>query len=147
MIPKEKYKEILESMPVLCVDLIIKNENKEFLLLKRRNKPLKGEFWIPGGRVRKKELIMQAAERIAFEETGLAVKIKYVYGYYEGMFPDSEFDIDCHTVSIVFMCEAQSTEVKLDIQSIAYIWSKKLPGKLYESIYNRHWRARWQLSH
>ena len=50
------YKMILEWMPIPTVDAIITFEGK-FLLLKRNKPPVKGEWWLPGGRVRKGEAL------------------------------------------------------------------------------------------
>ncbi len=58
-IEDEYYKMILEWMPIPCVDAIIAFEWK-FLLLKRNNPPLKGEWWLPGDRVRKGESLEEA---------------------------------------------------------------------------------------
>ena len=38
------YKKIMESMPIVCVDALIINEKKEYLLVKRKNEPLKNKF-------------------------------------------------------------------------------------------------------
>ena len=51
-ITDERYKAIVEAVPICCVDLIIKSKGK-ILLVKRKNEPLKGEFWLPGGRIYK----------------------------------------------------------------------------------------------
>ena len=53
-IPKEKYKYILEVMPVACVDIIIVH-NKKIFIAKRKNEPARGEWFIPGGRILKNE--------------------------------------------------------------------------------------------
>jgi colanic acid biosynthesis protein WcaH len=65
-----EYLRIVEVIPIVCVDLLIINDNK-CLLLKRENEPAKGQYWFPGGRIRKNETIEQAALRIAKEETNL----------------------------------------------------------------------------
>lgn len=69
-IPEQMYKDILEIMPICCVDLVITYHNK-YLLLKRVKEPAKGEWWLPGGRIWKNEEIKCAALRKAREETGL----------------------------------------------------------------------------
>jgi len=51
MIQENLYKKILEYLPILCVDVIIKDLNGSILLIKRNNEPLKGEWWVIGGRV------------------------------------------------------------------------------------------------
>ena len=52
ILPENIYKEIISNIPILCVDIILTNKNKnKFLLIKRNNEPLKNEWWIVGGRV------------------------------------------------------------------------------------------------
>ena len=60
MIPAEQYKEIIKVLPILCVDIVIKNNRGEYLLVKRAHEPLKGRWWVVGGRVHKGESIEQA---------------------------------------------------------------------------------------
>ena len=49
-VPEERYREIIESVPIVCVDIIVK-ARQGFLLVKRKNAPLKDEFWVIGGRI------------------------------------------------------------------------------------------------
>ena len=59
MIPNDFYRQIVDVLPILCVDLII-IKNGKYLLVKRKNKPFKGIYWSPGGRVLKGEKITRA---------------------------------------------------------------------------------------
>ena len=65
-------------MPVVCVDALIINEN-EYLLVKRKNDPLKNKFWMVGGRLNKNELIVNGIKRKIYEEIG----IKNTYQIYK----------------------------------------------------------------
>ena len=78
-IPKDKYRYILENIPICCVELICIKDNK-VLLVKRKNKPAKDEWWFPGGRILKREAITDAAIRKAEEEIGVSVKVNMVIG-------------------------------------------------------------------
>ena len=55
-LPHEEYKKVLSAIPIVCVDCLVVNENEEYLLVKRANPPLKGEYWVPGGRLYKTPL-------------------------------------------------------------------------------------------
>ena len=55
LIALDKYTKIIEDLPIYCVDIIIKNDQEEYLLIKRNNEPKKGEWWVIGGRVLKGE--------------------------------------------------------------------------------------------
>ena len=63
MIPKEFYKEILKVIPIVCVDIVICNSKGLYLLVKRKNEPLKGWWWVVGGRVLHGETAKEAAAR------------------------------------------------------------------------------------
>jgi colanic acid biosynthesis protein WcaH len=68
MIPAADYKKFLEQMPVVCIDAIIMNNNGQYLLIKRKNEPLKGDYWVPGGRLLKNETLNDAVLRKVKEE-------------------------------------------------------------------------------
>ena len=50
ILPSEEYKNVLSAIPIVCIDCLVVNESGEHLLVKRANPPLKGEYWVPGGR-------------------------------------------------------------------------------------------------
>lgn len=125
-----EYRFIIDRMPILCVDGLIVSNGK-YLLVKRKNNPLKGRWWIPGGRVVKGEKLTDAFKRKMKEEVGLDVEVVGVAGYYEDSFKDNEFGVDSvHTTSIVFIASPTNTKVKLDSQSADYKWTDKLPKDL-----------------
>lgn len=128
VIAADFYKEIVDVIPILCVDIVIENEDR-FLLVKRRREPLKGRWWVLGGRVLKGETIAVAANRKAKEEIGINVRVIGVLGYYEKHFKKNEFGLESgiHTVSIVVLARPLSLTIKLDDQSSAWRFSKSLP--------------------
>lgn len=117
-------------MPLLCVDLIIRRGDR-VLLIKRENEPLRGFWWVPGGRVLKGETLLDAAKRKAASEVGLDIEPRFV-GIYEGRFETSAQNVPAHSVSIVFEAEAEG-EVKLDSQSSAFMWGN-LPKRFSDSF-------------
>ena len=50
-IPEDDYQKILKTMPVFCGDFLIFAE-KKYLLIKRKEEPVKDVFWVIGGRLR-----------------------------------------------------------------------------------------------
>jgi colanic acid biosynthesis protein WcaH len=139
MIPKNQYKKIIEVLPILCVDIIIKNDKNEFLLVKRANEPLKGQWWVVGGRVLKGETMEQAAIRKAKEEVSLELKSLELIGYYEEVYGENPFGVQngLHTVSIVFLAVVDSyQQVKLDSQSSEWKYSKYLPNNFSFKTFN-----------
>jgi ADP-ribose pyrophosphatase YjhB (NUDIX family) len=130
ILPLKKYKEIAGCMPIMCVDGVIVKDGK-YLLVKRNNEPLKGEYWTPGGRIYKGEKLKDGIIRKIKEETGLVVKPISIIGIYEDFYKKNELGLALvHTVSIVFVCSPISGEIKLDSQSVDYKWSKTLPKGL-----------------
>lgn len=53
MLEKEIYKTVVRNTPLASIDLCIVC-NEKILLGKRKNDPLKGFFFTPGGRILKK---------------------------------------------------------------------------------------------
>jgi colanic acid biosynthesis protein WcaH len=119
-IEEKYYKMILEWMPIPTVDAIIIFEGN-FLLLKRNNPPVKGEWWVPGGRVRRGEALEEAVRREVLEETGLECRIIRQVGVINLVFPE------CHTISIYYLVEAESSNVKLNEEHSDYRWISTLP--------------------
>jgi len=138
MIPHKKYKEIVELMPILTLDIILKSGD-DFVLVKRKREPMKNAFWTPGGRVKKGELLIEAAKRIIKGEIGANIsKFKFV-GVYADIFKTSHFGCPTHTVSAVFEAVLPNTKITLDEQSSDWKLSNKLPDRfLNKLLINRH---------
>lgn len=130
MIPVDQYKQIVEVLPILCVDIIVTNTCGEYLLVKRANEPLKGQWWVIGGRVYKGETLEQAAIRKVKEEVSLDLDRVNAIGYYEDVFFKNSLGVadGLQTVSIVFRGIVDGRQaVKLDSQSTDWKYSKALP--------------------
>jgi len=104
MIPAPLYKKIVESVPILCVDVILTHQGK-YVLVKRKTEPLKDEWWIVGGRALKGERTIDAARRKCIEEVGLNVKNLKMVGVYEDSYPKSSWGVPTSSVSIVYKGE------------------------------------------
>lgn len=130
LIPAPLYTAILEALPLLCVDVVIVHQNK-YLLVKRKNKPAKDKWWVPGGRVIKGEKMEDAVKRKVKEELGIEIKILSTLGYYEDTWTKNESDVigGLHTVSIVFLATPLNMAVSLDNQSAEWKLSKRLPKR------------------
>ncbi len=131
MIPEKLYREILALLPIICVDIIIKNEKGQFLLVQRLNQPLKGEWWVIGGRIMHGETSRDACIRKILQESGLIInKLDYV-GFYEELFEQNSFEqIAYHTISLVFETFVDSLQkITLDSQSSHWGWFDELPKK------------------
>lgn len=106
-IPKEVYSQILEHVPIICVDLVVVKNNHAFLI-KRENKPSKGVYWVQGGRLNKNELPEDAGIRKTAAELKISpdkIKITKYLGTFSTEFNDSEQGSASHTVNITYQAE------------------------------------------
>jgi len=87
--------------PVPTVDVVIPASENRVVLIRRRNPP--SGWALPGGFVDYGESVEQAAVREAAEETGLQVRLKALLGVYS----HPERDPRQHTLSVVFLAEAE----------------------------------------
>jgi ADP-ribose pyrophosphatase YjhB (NUDIX family) len=126
-IDDEYYQMILKWMPIPTVDAIITFEGK-FLLLKRKNPPVQGEWWLPGGRVRRGEALEDAVRREVREETGLECRSLRQVGVINLVFPE------CHTISVYYLVEAESSNVTLNEEHSDYQWVSTLPKKSHRYL-------------
>jgi ADP-ribose pyrophosphatase YjhB (NUDIX family) len=69
--------------PVPCNGVIIENEKKEILLVKRKFDPFKGMWDLPGGFVRSGESFADSISREIREELGVEIEITGIVGVYE----------------------------------------------------------------
>lgn len=54
-IPDKLYNQIMKLMPIVSIEAVIMID-EGLLLLRRKNEPAKGEWWFPGGRIKKVNL-------------------------------------------------------------------------------------------
>jgi 8-oxo-dGTP diphosphatase len=95
--------------PLLTVDaVILVNNEKDLVLIRRKNPPFKGELALPGGFVDVGETVEDACVREAKEETNINIKIKTLIG----VFSNPKRDPRGHNVSVGFLCEPLTDKEK-----------------------------------
>ncbi len=132
MIQADEYKKIISLIPIACVDLIINDCNGRYLLVRRKNEPLKDDWWVVGGRVHSGESAHHACIRKAREEVGLQVDKWCLTGFYEDIFEVNSFGmhIPYHTISLVFKSVIPyAHEIILDTNHSEWRWSDSLPER------------------
>ena len=105
-IPAEKWKVIMDNVPIVSVDLIVKRDGGVLLGL-RENEPAKGEWFVPGGTVLKNERLVEAVQRVSRTELGCGVEIIDRLGVYEHFYETSEVETveSKHYIANAFVVE------------------------------------------
>lgn len=123
ILPAPLYREVLRSLPIACVDLLVRAPDGRALLVERANAPARGLWWSPGGRVHHRERRVDAAARKLREESGLAATALTELRTDELFLPDEdEQGLVHHGITTIFLADVGSTEVRLDPQSRAFAW-------------------------
>lgn len=134
-IRKTLYKEILEHVPIACVDIAIV-VGGSVLMVKRDDPPAKGEWWLPGGRVLKGEMMQGTALRKAKEEVGIECHVGPLIHTAEIIFPDGPFGISVHSINSCFFLYPVETDfkIKLDAHQTDFKWVKSIPNNIHEYV-------------
>ncbi len=91
-----EFIDIINATPLVSVDLIIQNPDKEVLLGKRLNRPAKGFWFAPGGRIKKNETLDNAIVRVSQTEIGVALtkQNSRFLGGYDHIYTDNYLNVD-----------------------------------------------------
>lgn len=114
-LPAEHFGRMVADMPLVSIDLVVRNAQGQALLGQRLNRPAQGCWFVPGGRIRKDERIAQAFARLTQEELGLPVALESArfLGVYEHHYPDNFSGTGFSTHYVVLAYELV-LEVSLD---------------------------------
>jgi colanic acid biosynthesis protein WcaH len=126
-IPQDLYDQITEHMPIASVEAVL-TRDEGLLFLRRKNPPAKGEWWLPGGRIRKGESLEQALRREVKEETGLEVTSYKLVNVYSRVFPER------HDITVVYLCKCKKGNVKLNDEHSEYCFFKTIPAGLHRYL-------------
>ena len=119
-IPDDIYDQITKFLPIASVEALIVIDNA-LLFLRRNNQPAKGEWWFPGGRIRKGESLEEALRREVKEETGLEVSSYKFINVYSRVFPER------HDIAIAYLCKCKKGKVELNNEHSEYGFFKITP--------------------
>jgi 8-oxo-dGTP diphosphatase len=114
-------------MPIPSVEAIVVKDNS-LLFLKRNNSPAQGQWWFPGGRIRKGESLSQALSREVKQEVGLEITRYELVNVYSRVFPER------HDITIVFLCQCNDNKVVLNDEHSEYKFVEKIPKNLHPYI-------------
>jgi len=131
-IPEDEYRKIIKVMPLFCIDFLIRCKNK-YLFIKRAEEPLKGVYWVVGGRLRFKETLDQFAERVQTREVGRSFDNRKLIAFSNYFFPDVPNAKATHTPSLLYLVEVDEMfEPQVDSTHLDYVWTEHLPEELVE---------------
>lgn len=116
-IPDDDWRTIVANTPIVSVDLLVRHEDG-LLFGKRRNEPLQGEWFLPGGRVHKGETREEAVGRVAREELGLEVRIVESLGAFEHIYETADVEVEDgkHYLANGYVVDVVAGELRTDDQ-------------------------------
>lgn len=145
---KEIFETVIESTPLISVDLVVKSSEGKYLLGYRTNKPAKGAWFVPGGRIFKNERIDDAFTRLCQNELGLSFSRKQAHflGAYEHFYDDCVFGEHISTHYVVLGYEIIvdiSIEGLPNEQHNQYQWFTLEELLLHDNV---HKHSKWYLA-
>jgi colanic acid biosynthesis protein WcaH len=110
------FRQGVEALPLVSVDLCITDEAGNLLLGKRNNAPARHWWFTPGARIRKNEPIAQALARVMRDELALPVECAAqatLMGAWDHFYPDSAFDaaVSTHYVNLPHWLRLTNSQV------------------------------------
>ena len=123
MLDDTTFKTIIDSVPLISIDILLKKDGK-VLLGKRVNKPAQGYFFSTGGRINKNESIDNAMARVALNELNIELKsIPKFIGVFEHFYDDSIYkNVSTHYVNIAYEYEVEEIPDLPAEQHSEYKW-------------------------
>lgn len=123
----QDFATVVRSTPLISVDLIVENEQGEFLVGKRNNRPAQGYWFVPGGRVQKDETLADAFARLTQAELGLRLPMSagQFYGVWQHFYDDnfSGSDFSTHYIVLGFRLRVNAGDLELPVdQHNDYRW-------------------------
>ena len=131
----EDWRTVVRNVPIVSVDLVVVHDGR-VALGKRRNRPAKGEWFVPGGRIRKHERLDAAVDRVAREELGVEVAIRERLGAYEHLYHEAELDDvgGKHYIAFGYVVESEEVPTPTDDQHGELELFDELPDGLHEYV-------------
>jgi ADP-ribose pyrophosphatase YjhB (NUDIX family) len=102
MIDAELYKKIQDSIPILCIDVIMYDKLGRLFLQKRKESPHNHRYTFIGGRLKRRETIKECIKR-QVDESGLNISNVNFRGYWDW----KGIDTRQRSVSLVFDVEVE----------------------------------------
>jgi colanic acid biosynthesis protein WcaH len=107
MMDDQRLLQVIDSTPLVSIDLILLDSQGWVLLGKRTNRPALDYWFVPGGRIRKNERIAEAFKRISLKELGceLSLENAELLGGYDHIYDDNYLNregVNTHYVVLAY---------------------------------------------
>lgn len=126
-LPLDTFKTIIQHTPLIAIDLVVENEQGEVLLGCRNNRPAKGYWFVPGGRILKDESMADAFKRLTMHELGaeLSLSCTQFIGPFEHFYTDNVTNdaFSTHYVVLAYRLSVNASQLNLPLdQHNSYAW-------------------------
>ena len=142
------FKTIVDTTPLVSIDLLVRNVDGKILVGKRVNRPAQGYWFVPGGRILKNERIADAFARLTEAELGTRLEIASAtyLGLYEHFYDDSIFTVGSDTVSTHYVVSGFEVVLPEEYSSLPYEQHNEyqwLSEEEFKSSEHVHLHSRW----
>ncbi|NIY46191.1 GDP-mannose mannosyl hydrolase [Cedecea colo] len=124
---QEDFATVVRATPLISIDLVVENLAGEYLLGLRTNRPARGFWFVPGGRVQKDETLADAFARLTVAELGqrFSPEEGEFYGVWQHFYDDnfSGQDFSTHYIVLGFRLRVDDKQLRLPTeQHKDYCW-------------------------
>lgn len=130
LIPDDLYAVIYNRVPRACVDLLVTDEDDKILLTRRDIEPYRNLWHFPGGGIKFKESMAEAANRIAKKEIGVEVEVLKIIGTCE-ILDDDLPSAERHSISLVLEVRIVSGEVRAGAETKEAMFFAEIPNEMH----------------
>ncbi|OAJ51575.1 GDP-mannose mannosyl hydrolase [Paraburkholderia ginsengiterrae] len=129
MLTEIDFMDVVRLTPLVAIDLIVSDAQGRVLVGRRRNRPARGTWFVPGGRILKDETLDAAFARIAEAELGIAklarsaARFEGVYEHHYGDNFAGEPGVSTHYIVLAYALTLTSTaQLGRPEQHSEYLW-------------------------
>ncbi|CAD6540904.1 GDP-mannose mannosyl hydrolase [Paraburkholderia kirstenboschensis] len=129
MLTEIDFLDVVRLTPLVAIDLIVSDADGRILIGHRRNRPARGTWFVPGGRILKDEKLDAAFARIVDAELGIA-KLARSSARFEGVFEHHYSDnfaaepgVSTHYIVLAYALSLGNTQqIGRPDQHSDYLW-------------------------
>ncbi len=114
--------------PLVGVGVVVYNENRQVILVKRGNDSSHGLWAIPSGAVALGEQVREAAVREVREECDIDIELKDLLGVVDLILKDNQGKVQYHYILLDYLAQYSGGNIKAqsDISEIGWFYQQEL---------------------